>query len=238
MLKLHRPSPALVIACVALFVAASGSAWAATTTQTGTRATTATPGKPKMKRGPRGFPRSSGSSRTPWRSGARGPRRHTGPCGAPGGRHRARQHQRHRRLCHLHPGPEPQLARVRIGGVLDLEHVWADDHADRRHHRRSRQASCNPDNAATARNTVIHGHPGWNAAHPVEAAPPPRRPGVRSARAIARADHAAPGFSSARVVDGPLFLPTGAVPRRTLSVRGARAASAPGRQPAAAASAR
>lgn len=93
MFKLHRPSPALVIACVALFVAASGGAWAATTTLAGARATTATPGKSQTKRGhrgPRGFRGRQGPAGQPGVQGPTGPRGLagtpgvTGPPGSPG----------------------------------------------------------------------------------------------------------------------------------------------------------
>ena len=157
MLKLHRPSPALVIACVALFVAASGGAWAATTTQTGTRATTATPGKPKMKRGPRGFRGRQGPA---GHRGVRGPAGLAGTpglAGAPGGRHRARQHQRHRRLCHvtctldqnlnsLVSGSAEFSASNTFGRMITLTDATTGGVV---------KLSCNPDNGATARNTVI-----------------------------------------------------------------------------------
>ena len=71
--KLGRPSPALVIAFLALFVAASGGAWAASGNLGS--AHVAAHGKSKVKRGPRG-PRGFRG-----RQGSRGPQ---GPAGAGG----------------------------------------------------------------------------------------------------------------------------------------------------------
>lgn len=68
--KLSRPSPALVVATVALFVAAGGGAWAATK-DTGAAKSARASG-----------PRASAASRGP--RGPRGPRGFTGARGAPG----------------------------------------------------------------------------------------------------------------------------------------------------------
>ena len=84
MLKLHRPSPALVIACVALFIAASGGAWAATTIQTRAGATTTAPGKLQTKRGPRGPRGRKGPAGHPGVQGPAGPRGLPGTPGLPG----------------------------------------------------------------------------------------------------------------------------------------------------------
>jgi collagen triple helix repeat protein len=84
MFKLHRPSPALVIACVALFVAASGGAWAATTMQTRADAKTATPGKSQAKRGPRGPRGFRGRQGSAGRAGVQGPAGPRGLAGTPG----------------------------------------------------------------------------------------------------------------------------------------------------------
>jgi hypothetical protein len=87
MLKLHRPSPALVIACVALFVAASGGAWAATTTGTGAHPKTGKPGKSHAQtgpRGPRGFRGRQGPGGHAGVQGPAGPRGLAGAPGAPG----------------------------------------------------------------------------------------------------------------------------------------------------------
>jgi hypothetical protein len=84
MLKLHRPSPALVIGCLALFVAASGGAWAATSTVTGARATTGTPGKSHPKRGPRGPRGFRGRQGSAGHAGVQGPAGPKGLAGTPG----------------------------------------------------------------------------------------------------------------------------------------------------------
>jgi hypothetical protein len=84
MLKLHRPSPALVIACVALFVAASGGAWAATTAATGAHPKTTTPGKSHPKRGPRGPRGFRGAQGSVGHAGVPGPAGPQGVAGTPG----------------------------------------------------------------------------------------------------------------------------------------------------------
>jgi hypothetical protein len=84
MLKLHRPSPALVIACVALFVAASGGAWAATTIPTHAHATAPTPGKSQTKRGPRGPRGFRGRQGPAGHAGVQGPAGPKGVAGTPG----------------------------------------------------------------------------------------------------------------------------------------------------------
>jgi len=70
MLKLSRPSPALVVATIALFVAAGGGAWAATTNANSAlyaratshpKASVASRG-PRGPRGPRGFRGATGPS--------------------------------------------------------------------------------------------------------------------------------------------------------------------------------
>lgn len=70
MRKLSRPSPATVIATIALFVAAGGGAWAAGRVPSLSHASSRTAaGLSKGPRGPRGF------------TGPRGPRGHQGPTG-------------------------------------------------------------------------------------------------------------------------------------------------------------
>src|SRR5271155_2324949 len=79
-MKRSYPSPALVIACVALFVALGGTGYAATHLPSGT--STATASKSKSKRGPRGargpqglqgIPGTAGTTGTPGAPGAAGP---------------------------------------------------------------------------------------------------------------------------------------------------------------------
>ncbi len=75
-MKRSYPSPALVIACVALFVALGGTGYAATHLPSGT--STATPSKSKSKRGPRGVRGPQGLQGIPGTTGT------TGITGAPG----------------------------------------------------------------------------------------------------------------------------------------------------------
>ncbi len=80
--KLSRPSPALVVACAALFVAGGGGAWAASGSPSGARASGAkspTKRAPRGPRGPRGFRGKQGFP------GSQGPGGVQGPAGAPGG---------------------------------------------------------------------------------------------------------------------------------------------------------
>lgn len=69
--RIHRPSPGLVVAFIALFVAIGGGAWAASGNSGKATARSAKAG-PRGPRGPRGFP------------GPQGPRGATGPQGPAG----------------------------------------------------------------------------------------------------------------------------------------------------------
>lgn len=72
MQRIGRPSLSLIIACFALFLAASGGAWAASGSIGNATASNAKHHKHKAKRGPRGLP------------GLQGPRGPQGPQGTPG----------------------------------------------------------------------------------------------------------------------------------------------------------
>jgi hypothetical protein len=82
--KLTRPSPALVVACVALFVAGGGGAWAASGPLGGARASGAKSAAPTKKgpRGPRGFRGLRGKQGL---RGSQGPAGAQGAAGAAGG---------------------------------------------------------------------------------------------------------------------------------------------------------
>jgi hypothetical protein len=88
MWKLGRPSPALVIACLALLVASGGGAWAAGGGGVdNTHAAKAKAGKSKGKRGPRGprgFRGRKGIQGPAGPTGAQGPGGAQGPAGAAG----------------------------------------------------------------------------------------------------------------------------------------------------------
>jgi hypothetical protein len=81
MRKIGRPSPALVVACLALFLAASGGPWAASGHLDGAGASRAKHHKHKRKRGPRG-PQGPQGPRGP--QGPQGPQGALGPAGAAG----------------------------------------------------------------------------------------------------------------------------------------------------------
>jgi hypothetical protein len=81
MWKLGRPSPALVIACLALFVAGSGGAWAANGGLASARSTSPAKSKPLKRgpRGPRGFRGIQGARGLQGQAGAQGPAGAIGP---------------------------------------------------------------------------------------------------------------------------------------------------------------
>jgi hypothetical protein len=89
--KLSRPSPALIVAAIALFVAIGGGAWAATGSTKFARYARATNPKasiasrgPRGRRGPRGFRGLLGSTGATGRQGPAGPPGSTGATGGQG----------------------------------------------------------------------------------------------------------------------------------------------------------
>ena len=80
MFKRSIPSPAFVIACVALFVAMGGTGYAATQFAAGQEGATAS--KAKAKRGPRGKAGPAGPAGAKGATGSQGPKGDTGPAGA------------------------------------------------------------------------------------------------------------------------------------------------------------
>jgi len=83
MFKRSIPSPAMVIACVALFVAMGGTGYAATQLTAGQEgATVSKKGKAKGKRGPAGPAGPKGEQGPKGPQGPQGPKGDTGPAGA------------------------------------------------------------------------------------------------------------------------------------------------------------
>ena len=90
--KLSRPSPALIVAAIALFVAIGGGAWAATGSPKSARYARATNPKasiasrgPRGRRGPRGFRGQRGFTGLLGSTGATGGQGPAGPPGSTGG---------------------------------------------------------------------------------------------------------------------------------------------------------
>jgi hypothetical protein len=81
--KLTRPSPALVVACLALFVAGGGGAWAANGSLSGARVSGTTSAAP-LKKGPRGPRGLRGLRGHQGLRGSQGPAGAQGPTGAQG----------------------------------------------------------------------------------------------------------------------------------------------------------
>jgi hypothetical protein len=85
MLNFRRPSPALVIAVIAVFIAATGGAWAASgAPSNGPTAAGAAKKHVKINRGPRGFRGRRGFRGAAGVAGPAGARGLTGPAGATG----------------------------------------------------------------------------------------------------------------------------------------------------------